>query len=269
MVINSELSADFIEVALAHRGLHDRKRGIIENSPSAIKAALKSGYGAEIDVQLSYDGVAVVFHDDNLDRLTHESGPVNGYKVHDLQKIHLKESADYIPTLQEVLEITSNQAPLLIELKDQSKCLGESDGRLEQAVTSVLKSYGGPIAVMSFNPWMVVNLSKLAPEIARGLTTSSYYPHNWPEISAARLDELREIPDYNDVRACFISHEANDLDRPRVAELKSQGGKILCWTIRSLTDENIAYKIADNITFEGYLSPKKLSFRSPLTLDRQ
>ena len=71
-------------------------------------------------------------------------------------------------------------------------------------------------------------------------------------IPGGTRDRLREIPDYDDVRAHFISHEAQDLDRPRVAQLKSQGVAVLCWTIRSPEQEAQARRIADNVTFEGY-----------------
>ena len=61
---------------IAHRGLHDRAAGVIENSPSAALAAIDKGFAIECDVQLSADGEAVVFHDFELDRLTGEAGRV-------------------------------------------------------------------------------------------------------------------------------------------------------------------------------------------------
>ncbi len=59
------LPAAFLAAPLAHRGLHDRTAGRIENSLTAIRAARDAGYGIEIDLQLSADGVAMVFHDDD------------------------------------------------------------------------------------------------------------------------------------------------------------------------------------------------------------
>jgi glycerophosphoryl diester phosphodiesterase len=58
----------------AHRGLHGGGR--VENGAAAIAAAVDSGYGVELDVQLSRDGEAMVFHDYELDRLTLGRGPV-------------------------------------------------------------------------------------------------------------------------------------------------------------------------------------------------
>ena len=42
---------------IAHRGLHDEARGIIENTPSAIAAAVAADYAIEIDLQVTADGV--------------------------------------------------------------------------------------------------------------------------------------------------------------------------------------------------------------------
>jgi hypothetical protein len=51
----------------------------------------------------------------------------------------------------------------------------------------------------------------------------------------------------------FISHDWTDLGSPRVAELKSNGTPILCWTVTTAQIEAEARRVADNITFEGYL----------------
>ncbi len=63
---------------IAHRGLHDRAAGVLENTVTAAEAAAARGFAIECDVQLTRDGEAVVFHDFTLDRLTGETGPVAG-----------------------------------------------------------------------------------------------------------------------------------------------------------------------------------------------
>ncbi|MFT7311618.1 MAG: glycerophosphoryl diester phosphodiesterase, partial [Paracoccaceae bacterium] len=68
------LSAAFLSTPIAHRALHDRTTGRVENGRAAVTAAIKAGYGIEIDVQASADNIAMVFHDYQLDRLTHETG---------------------------------------------------------------------------------------------------------------------------------------------------------------------------------------------------
>ena len=108
------IPAALLSRPIAHRALHNRKAGRVENSMAAIKAAIAAGYGIEIDVQLSSDGHAMVFHDDNLDRLTAQTGPVRARSRAELEQIPLKDDTGTIPALGDVLALVSWQVPLLI-----------------------------------------------------------------------------------------------------------------------------------------------------------
>jgi glycerophosphoryl diester phosphodiesterase len=248
------LSPSFFARPITHRALHDRKAGRVENSIKSIQAALDAGYGIEIDVQLTSDGHAMVFHDDLLDRLTSETGPVSDRTRAELEAITLTDDGGTIPALDKVLKLIAGQVPLVIEIKDQDGAMGTDVGPLEEAVCKELETYSGDVALMSFNPHAVAACATLAPDIPRGIVTSSYQAMFWPELSDGVRDRLRDIPDYDRTGACFISHEASDLDRARVADLKSKGAQILCWTIRSAKAEAEARRIVDNVTFEGYLA---------------
>jgi glycerophosphoryl diester phosphodiesterase len=244
----------FLHAPIAHRALHDVADGRPENSRAAIRAAIEAGYGIEIDVQLSADGAAMVFHDYDLARLTHATGKVRDLPSGDLAHVMLAGGQEGIPDLEEVLHLVAGQVPLVVEVKDQDGAMGPAVGPLEEAVAALLKAYDGPVAVMSFNPHSVQRLSELAPDLPRGLVTSAFRAADWslPEPVCARL---REIPDFDRAACGFISHEVADLNRPRVAELKAGGHAILCWTVRSPGQEADARRVADNITFEGYLPP--------------
>lgn len=246
------LPDSFLRLPLTHRALHDRAAGRIENSPLAVKAAVAAGYGIEVDLQLSRDGVPMVFHDEELDRLTDETGPVNARTAAELGRIALKGSTDTIPTLAEILTLIGGKVPLLIEIKDQSLVMGPTDGRLEAATAEALKGYAGDVALMSFNPASVAHMARFAPHLPRGITTSAYDPDDWAPMPADMCVHFRAIPDYDATLSSFISHEAADLARARVADLKAQGAKVLCWTIRSAEAEAEARRVADNVTFEGY-----------------
>ncbi|MFD2741019.1 glycerophosphodiester phosphodiesterase family protein [Sulfitobacter aestuarii] len=247
-----KVPASFRKLPFAHRGLHDVTDGRPENSRAAIRAAIAAGYGIEIDLQLSADGAAMVFHDYGLERLTGVSGSVRLRSRADLAAIPLRGGAETIPDLAEALELIAGQVPLLIELKDQDGGMGPDTGALEQATAEALSEYRGDVAMMSFNPHSVAKMAALRPDLPRGLVTSAYRREDWPLPQATR-DRLREVPDYDRVDACFISHEADDLSRSRVRELKEQGAFVCCWTIRSAEEERKARQIADNVTFEGYL----------------
>ncbi|TYB82009.1 glycerophosphodiester phosphodiesterase family protein [Maritimibacter fusiformis] len=246
------LPADFLGPPLAHRAFHDVTAGRPENSRAAIRAAIAAGYGIEIDVQMSADGVAMVFHDYLLTRLTGREGAVRHFTADALAATRLIGGDEGIPTLAEVLALVAGRVPLLIEIKDQDGAMGPDVGPLERAVADALADYRGPLAVMSFNPHSVAAFGQAAPDVPRGLTSSAFLPEDWPNLNERVLAPLRGMPDLERVGASFISHDAHDLANPRVAEVKAAGLPVLCWTIRSPEAETQAREIADNVTFEGY-----------------
>ncbi|MEO1107135.1 MAG: glycerophosphodiester phosphodiesterase family protein [Pseudomonadota bacterium] len=248
-----KLPAEFLQAPIAHRALHDISDRRPENSRAAIRAAVDAGYGIEIDLQLTSDNRAMVFHDYDMARLTGQAGPIRRITSEQAVDIPLLHGDDGIPALDEVLSMVAGKVPLLIELKDQDGAMGTDIGPLEADTVRALQGYEGPVALMSFNPNSVAELARLAPHLPRGIVTSSYDPQDWP-LTDSICDHLRGIPDFDRVGASFISHEVHDLNRPRVAELKAQGVPILCWTVRSPEQEAQARTVADNVTFEGYLA---------------
>jgi len=242
----------FLTRPLAHRGYHDLAHGIPENSCASFEAAIAAGYGIELDVQLSADDHAMVFHDYELDRLTPDTGTLRRHSRAELRRIPLLGGAETIPDLDAVLALVAGRTPLLVEIKDQDGAMMHDVGPLEVAVAKSVQGYCGPIAVMSFNPHAVEVFASAAPDIPRGLTTCAYQPDDWPHLPDNVFADLRDIPHYDRLGVSFVSHRVDDLHRPRIAALKAQGAKILCWTVRSTIQETEARKIADNITFEGY-----------------
>lgn len=253
--MTATLPAEFLRLPIAHRALHDVADGRPENSRAAIRAAVAAGYGIEIDLQLSADGQAMVFHDYDLDRLAMGQGPINALTREQAQAIRLKGGdGEGIPDLCEVLDLVVGTVPLLIELKDQDGQLGPDIGTLERAVADALRGYSGPVAVMSFNPHSIAEMAKLAPDVPRGIVTSGYDPKDWPDLPDPICDHLRQISDFERTQACFVSHQAGDLSRPKVQLMRDSGIPVLCWTIKSEIEERAARVFADNVTFEGYLS---------------
>lgn len=246
------LPTRFLSRPIAHRALHNGTRA--ENSLAAITAAVAAGYGIEIDIQPSSDGVPMVFHDYDLKRLTGEAGPIAGRSAQELGRIELLGGGGTIPTLQHVLDKVAGQVPLLIEIKDQDGALGSNIGSLQEAVCRMLRGYAGDVALMSFNPHTVAACQIHAPHIPRGLVTCPYPAVDWPTVPESRRAELRPIPDLDRIGGCFISHQEDDLTSAHVAAIKARGLPILCWTVRSEEAELRAKHIADNITFEGYLA---------------
>lgn len=247
----SPLPPDFLRRPVAHRALHGPGRP--ENSRAAVRAAVAAGYAIEIDLQLSSDGQAMVFHDYDLGRLTGERGAVGARSADELSRIPLAGGdGECIPTLGDILGIVEGRAPLLVEIKDQDGRMGPEVGALEEAAARALADYPGPVAVMSFNGHSVRRMGELAPHLPRGLTTGAFDAELWPHFPETLRAHLRGMPELEASGAVFVSHEARDLDNPRIAALKARGMPVLCWTIRSEEAEQDARRVADNVTFEGY-----------------
>ncbi|GKY88789.1 glycerophosphodiester phosphodiesterase family protein [Sinisalibacter aestuarii] len=242
----------FLLRPLAHRGYHDLAAGRPENSRAAIAAAVAAGYGIEIDVQLAADGVAMVFHDPVLGRMTGAQGHVHARTAAELGQIPISGGDEGIPTLDEVLALVAGRAPLLIEIKAQSHQRPRGIASLEEDVTRALSGYAGPVAVMSFNPQVVARMAALAPGVPRGLTTYDFDDEETRALPADLRARLAGIEDFDAAQASFISHDVADLASPRVAALKRRGVPVLCWTVTSPEMETKAREVADNITFEGY-----------------
>src|SRR5262249_61422417 len=79
---------------VAHRGLHDAQRNIIENTPAAFAAAVASGYGIECDLQVSADGEAMLHHDAVLGRLTEGTARLGSISAAALKQGSFKNTTD-------------------------------------------------------------------------------------------------------------------------------------------------------------------------------
>lgn len=246
------LDRRLFERPFAHRGLHDTNEGRPENSRAAFEAAIAAGYAIEMDLQLSGDDQALVFHDYDLDRLTPEQGPVRARSAAELTAIPLLHGSETLPTLEATLTAVAGRTPLLIEFKDQDGGLGPDTGKLEAAAAPLINAYEGPLMVMSFNPLSMTALQRLCPDIPRGLTTCAFDAESWPDIPAPTRERLAGIPDAAHVGASFVSHDARDLSNPRLAALRNEGLALFTWTVRSAEQAAAALRIVDQITFEGF-----------------
>ena len=141
---------------VAHRGLHDARNGIIENTPSAFAAAMSAGYGIECDLQVSADGEAMVYHDPALGRLTEGDARLDTMTAADLKRVAFKATSERMITLGELCELAAGQATLLIELKSRF----EGDRRLVTRAVEMLSGYRGPAALMSFDPDQIATIAR-------------------------------------------------------------------------------------------------------------
>lgn len=240
------------ERPIAHRGLHDANGGIIENSRTAVLRAVEAGYGFEVDVQISADGEAMVFHDETLNRLTAETGPVNARSAAELKEIALKDSAfgDRIWTLGELLLEVRGLVPAIIEIKT----LWDHDVRLAERTAQLLSAYPYPIAAKSFDPEMVAAFKRIAPDIPRGIVGYSYPDSEEEGLTALKRFYLRNLLHWPKTRPHFISWSVRDLEMASVRFAHYLTGvPVMTWTVRSEFDQARAGLHADQMIFEGFL----------------
>jgi glycerophosphoryl diester phosphodiesterase len=225
----------------AHRGLHSA--GIPENSPKAFAAAIAKGMGIECDIQRSADGQAMVFHDDELDRLTAETGPVDQRSGEALGKIVLAGGSDTIPALRQLLGQVASTVPLLIEIKS-NRDAGRRVGATCLAVRRALEGYTGRHAIMSFDPRVVRWFADNSPLTVRGLVVTE-------EDDKALPGKLRRQLWLWHARPHFLAYDVRDLPSRFAQAQRRRGLPLLTWTVRSAELAERAAEYADAPIAEG------------------
>lgn len=236
--------------SVAHRGLHDAANGIVENTPTAIQAALDAGYAIEADVQEAGDGEPMVFHDPTLDRLTQATGPVINHTSMELKRIAFKGVPDRMQLLPELLERISGRVPLIIEIKSNWRARGPFEAR----IASILKKYRGHVAVMSFDHKVIAAIAHHAPDVTRGLIAGPFRnPQFWGHLSPAKRFIMRHLLSTFIARPHFIAYDIDGL--PACAPYiwrRILKRPLLTWVVRCEADRQRAEKWADAMIFEGY-----------------
>lgn len=160
-----ERKAPFMDRNYAHRGLHKKDRSVPENSLTAFRRAVKAGYGVEMDVHITADDQLAVFHDDTLGRMIPGApeGRIETFTMAELKQLHLAQTQETIPTLQEALEVLAGRVPLILEIKS-----GPRNELLCILTARALAGYGGPVCIESFDPFILRWFKKNAPDYLRG-----------------------------------------------------------------------------------------------------
>ena len=233
---------------VAHRGLHDAAKGVIENTPSSVAAAVAANYAIEVDLQITADGEAMMYHDDALGRLTEGSAALRDMSAADLRRVPFKATGDRMISLRELCELVAGRSTLVLELKSHF----DHDRRLPLRVAEVLRGYAGPVAAMSFDPHQIAVLREAAPELRRGLVAESRYrPHHqnrsWFRSSAGYVRDLLAG------RPQFLAYSVRDLPSPvPLTSRYALGLPLLTWTVRTDEDRARAARWADQMIFEGF-----------------
>lgn len=236
---------------IAHRGLHDARAGIVENTPSAVARAVERGYGVEIDVQLSADGEAVVFHDATLDRLTEASGPVSALALDELRRVVFRATGDRIWTLEDCLDLVGGRQAVVVEIKSGF----DRDLRLARRVGAILARRGGPVVAESFDPLVVRELRVAAPRVPRGIVGEAFADDDpyWAGLTRRQRLAARTLIHWPATRPDFLSWDVGDLSRRALRMARAAGVPVTTWTVRTPEQQARAALMADQMVFEGFL----------------
>jgi glycerophosphoryl diester phosphodiesterase len=223
---------------IAHRGFHDLNKAVWENTLSAFDRAIARGYAIECDVHLSSDGVPVVFHDDDLKRLTGTEGFIWQRTAAEMAALSIGGTADHAPTLQEILDRVAGRVPLVIELKGIP---GKDEGLVEK-VCGLLRTYRGEAAIMSFDHWLIRQFPAHAGDIPTGLTAYGSKDH---ELEAHFSMLAHGIS--------FVSYDVFALPNRFVGFVREKlNMPVITWTVRDQAAVDRTFAHADQMTFEGF-----------------
>jgi glycerophosphoryl diester phosphodiesterase len=232
---------------IAHRGLWSPD-GAPENSLAAFQAACSGGYGIELDVQLTADGEAMVFHDARLERLTGVEGRLCDHTAADLAQLRLAGTDETIPTLSETLTLVGHRAMVLIEVKTPA---GEV-GALEKRVHEVLIDHNGPTAVIGFNPYSHAWFAHHHPKILRGLDSYAYADEAARKTAPEQRRAFAALEHVSIAKPHFLALGVDMLPSKRADALRKTGMPVMAWTVRSPAQWEGLRAHCDNLIFEGF-----------------
>lgn len=235
---------------IAHRGLHDHARGIMENMPGAIRAAIAGNFGIEVDIQLTADGEAMVHHDDELGRLTEGSGALRTWTADELKRVAFKNTSERMMSLADLCALVAGRVPLVIEVKSHF----DGNTRLVRRMVEVLSGYDGPAAGMSFDPDLVMAMRESMPSRPRGIVAERQYTKaDWPEATSRQRAAMTHLRHAFRTRPHFVAYNVNQL--PALAPWIARNifrRPLLTWTVRTAEQRARAARHADQMIFEGF-----------------
>lgn len=240
----------FAGVYYAHRGLHNNSGQVPENSMAAFRKAVKKGYGIELDVQLSKDGVPVVFHDFTLERMCGKEGKICEYTYEELQQFNLADSLEKIPRFADVLDVIGGKVPLIVELKVEWM-----DITVCPVVDELLRKYKGVYCIESFNPMALSWYRRYHNDVFRGQLSEAFTrAGNKSGLYWCLQNLLLNWMSRPDFIAYNHEHQGN-LSRKLCRGIFRNTA--VAWTIRSQAEMDKAKKHFDIFIFEGFI-PKKV-----------
>ena len=208
-----------------------------ENTLAAFSQAIQDGAdGIEFDVRLSSDGVAVVIHDDTLNRTGLVSGAVSALTAAQLQQIDVGSwftkrtsgqtfAKETIPTLAAVFDLfATNNAVLYVEMK----CAEPQAPALAESVVRQIgeQNLSERVVVESFALSAIAEVKRCDP---RGRTTALFEPRLSKPVSTLRTQTILKLARQHHADEIALHHT---LARAKVVQAaKHEGFEVVVWTV--------------------------------------
>jgi glycerophosphoryl diester phosphodiesterase len=231
-----------LDTPVAHRGYHGP--GIPENSGAAFREAIKNGYPIELDIRMTKDNVIVVFHDDNLFRLTSYNKNIGDCTFAEIRELFLDSTNERIPAFTEVLDYIKGRVGLLVEIKQHPVT-----GSVEEHLSRILDRYSGKFAVASFDPhilrWFLRNRpSSIRCQIVGG-------PHG-KKLSVLQQFLLKDLYVTLVSRPDIIAYEYQILNSWIRLFADIFRIPVIVWTVREAETAKKLRETGQNFIFEGF-----------------
>lgn len=207
----------------AHRGLVFSGNLAVrdENTLEAFDAALAAGAEyLELDVQSSSDGIAIVFHDEMLDRVSEQVGPVIERSWQELQQVTLRFDGK-IPSLNQVL-IAFPFAKINIDVKNAAA--------IDDLASSINRhSAHNRVLLTSFSESRRKSAVQAAPGVATSPSAALLLRIKLAHVLGLGLSRLLKTVN---VLQIPVSYGILRLDSPKFIEaVKRRGVEVVYWTI--------------------------------------
>lgn len=221
---------------IAHRGIYDNKT-LFENSLPAFKKALEYNLPIELDIQLLKDNKIIVFHDNNLKRMTNIDREINTCTYDEINSIFCNYAPYKVPPLKKVLDLVDGKVPLDIEIKND-----HNYKKTCQELSKLLDTYQGPFAIKSFHPKCIKWFYKNKPAYIRGILLNDKTYNKYKNI-LIRFLKLYCNPEFYTVKKSILTEK-------KIQDIRKKSIPVLTWTIKNAEEFSTITKYTDGVIFD-------------------